>query len=127
MSSGRASARRIIGKHPLGKHSTSCKIKLMCGKERLYLKIILVSLVVKRAFFENSFYRHYISCLQMFPCRCYDKKALWNVTKSTWTEEKEREHRREIDVGKEKDSYLHYDIWFEPNKKEIKDVPMSCS
>ncbi|KAJ9540584.1 hypothetical protein OSB04_027090 [Centaurea solstitialis] len=34
-----------------------------------------------------------------------DKKALWNVTKSTRTEEKEREHRREIDAGKEKDRY----------------------
>nr|XP_043634301.1 paired amphipathic helix protein Sin3-like 2 isoform X2 [Erigeron canadensis] len=34
-----------------------------------------------------------------------DKKALWNVSKSTRTEEKERENRREIDANKEKDKY----------------------
>ncbi|KAL7611565.1 hypothetical protein Lser_V15G07715 [Lactuca serriola] len=34
-----------------------------------------------------------------------DKKALWNVSKSTRTDEKEREHRRDIDANKEKDRY----------------------
>ncbi|XP_071735041.1 paired amphipathic helix protein Sin3-like 2 isoform X1 [Rutidosis leptorrhynchoides] len=34
-----------------------------------------------------------------------DKKALWNVSKSTRSEEKERESRREIDANKEKDKY----------------------
>ncbi|KAI3704766.1 hypothetical protein L1987_74995 [Smallanthus sonchifolius] len=34
-----------------------------------------------------------------------DKKALWNVSKSTRTEEKERENRREIDASKEKDRF----------------------
>ncbi|KAI3793967.1 hypothetical protein L1987_36591 [Smallanthus sonchifolius] len=34
-----------------------------------------------------------------------DKKALWNVSKSTRTEEKERENRREIEASKEKDRY----------------------
>lgn len=32
-------------------------------------------------------------------------EALWNVSKSTRTEEKERESRREIDANKEKDRY----------------------
>nr|GEV80840.1 paired amphipathic helix protein Sin3-like 2 isoform X1 [Tanacetum cinerariifolium] len=34
-----------------------------------------------------------------------DKKALWNVSKSTRTEEKEREHRREVDANREKDKF----------------------
>ncbi|KAI3722352.1 hypothetical protein L2E82_33388 [Cichorium intybus] len=34
-----------------------------------------------------------------------DKKSLWNVSKSTRTEEKEREHRRDTDANKEKDRY----------------------
>ncbi|KAI3808698.1 hypothetical protein L1987_24656 [Smallanthus sonchifolius] len=34
-----------------------------------------------------------------------DKKAVWNVSKSTRTEEKERENRRETDVSKEKDRF----------------------
>ncbi|XP_022005412.1 paired amphipathic helix protein Sin3-like 2 isoform X1 [Helianthus annuus] len=34
-----------------------------------------------------------------------DKKALWNVSKSTRTDEKERENRREIEANKEKDRY----------------------
>ncbi|KAJ0818044.1 putative transcription regulator Others family [Helianthus annuus] len=34
-----------------------------------------------------------------------DKRALWNVSKSTRTEEKERENRRENDANKEKDRF----------------------
>ncbi|KAK9071711.1 hypothetical protein SSX86_008140 [Deinandra increscens subsp. villosa] len=34
-----------------------------------------------------------------------NKKALWNISKSTRTEEKERESRRELDANKEKDRY----------------------
>lgn len=40
------------------------------------------------------------SCL---PCNLTE--ALWNVSKSTRTDEKEREHRRDIDANKEKDRY----------------------
>ncbi|KAK1440829.1 hypothetical protein QVD17_06661 [Tagetes erecta] len=34
-----------------------------------------------------------------------DKKALWNVSKSTRTEDKERENKRDVDASKEKDRY----------------------
>ncbi|XP_076914663.1 paired amphipathic helix protein Sin3-like 2 isoform X1 [Bidens hawaiensis] len=41
--------------------------------------------------------------IDVFLAGVMDKKTLWNVSKSTRTEEKERENRRETDANKEKD------------------------